>query len=167
MLAVYNWTFATSRAVLAPLSSGPAFGFTYRYQPPADMIRLRGLYDAGTSTNLVNYSGSSTAHKMEEGKILCNINPLYIYYIKRVTDTTLFPPMFIKALTLALAANVAVPLTNSLEKEARALQKLDAAIKKAQLAEAIQGTPEILDAPELIESRYGTGEWGPRVGPVL
>lgn len=166
LLTQYNWGFATTRAILAPDATAPLFGFTYRFAPPADMLRLRGLYDSWDTYNQVNYSGSRQTHKIEDGYILADDNPLYVFYIKRITDPSKFEPLFAKALQWSFALSIALPLTNSAPKMQLMAGGLKEAIRQAQLASVIQGTPEVLNASELLDARYYGNSYGPRIGPV-
>jgi hypothetical protein len=68
----------------------PEFGFDYQFLLPADFIRFRK-----------NYSGSRRT--IEGNRLLSNDDSGQVLYVKKITDTTLFDPLFVEILTLRLA----------------------------------------------------------------
>lgn len=132
----HNWNFAITRAQLPALSTDPAWGFDKQFQLPADCLRvieLNGLNDSGDWT-------------VEGRMLLANAAaPLDIRYIKRETDVGLFDPLFVEALASRLAAELAEALTQSNTKAERALVAYREALRKARRADAIEGTPDMLE----------------------
>jgi hypothetical protein len=102
-----DWQFAFQQAALAQLSTPPVFGTGYLFAQPSDMIRLLRA-DDGSDTYAVEW-------RKEGPNIRAEVTTLYIEYVKRVEDTSLFSPGFVQALAGRLAAELAMPITNSSE----------------------------------------------------
>lgn len=101
-----DWTFAVERKILPALSEAPSFYFSSASQLPSDCIRVLGVYKSGISRTPIEWS-------LEGRKILSNYAPLYVKYIKRVTDPNIMSPGFIKALAARLEWELCVPLTGN------------------------------------------------------
>lgn len=136
VLRDHVWNFAVERAELAELSTAPAWGYAAQYQMPSDCLRLLEVED----DNLYPW-------KLEGGKILTDAPaPIYIKYLKRVTDTTQFDSLFIHALASRLAYELAEALTQSNTKKDAAAQDYSALLRMAKKADGQENTPD--DRPE-------------------
>lgn len=134
LLESYTWDFAISTAQVAADSSAPAFGYSNAYTLPGDYLRLFKIYL------------QSDQYAIQGGKILSNYSaPLDIYYVAQITDPTRFSPLFMKALTLQLAAAMCELLTQSTSKKKELLEEFEAAIAEARRIKSIQQPP--VDAP--------------------
>jgi hypothetical protein len=129
-LRAYAWNFAKSRASIAASSEAPAFGFAYKYQVPADFLRL--LPDRDVSDWCI------------EGRyILTNDNsPLEIKYIQKVNDENQFDEMFIDHLANRIARDLAEPLTQSNSKVATAEAKYKASQAVARKMNSFENLPK-------------------------
>ena len=164
LIRTYRWNFAKQRSVaLAPESDAPNFGFTYKFTVPDDTLHVFGIFDENEPQN--NYTSSKIPWKREDGFILCDENPLYIYYLKDITNTTMFDPLFDDALALKLAIDLAFKSTAGAEREEQLTQKFLDVMRKAKLANAIENMPETIEASEWIDSRFG--DRALRVGPIV
>jgi hypothetical protein len=100
-LQFYPWNFALKRASITADVSPPAWGYTNQYSLPNDFISLVDIKD-------------SPYYTIEGSKILTDEgSPIYIRYIYKVTDTTLYPSTYVSALSLFLAFNAAEVLTQN------------------------------------------------------
>lgn len=115
VLRDYPWAFAGRRVALAELAatageaSGFPYGFAYKYSYPSDCLKIHGIGEGATTVPpripyRVLSDGVATA-------IYTDLEDAEITYTMRVTDTTLFDPMFSSALAYRLAAEIAVPLS--------------------------------------------------------
>ena len=167
LLRRYPWNFGIKRSALAPDATAPAFGFANRFLVPNDCIKFLGLFDDSDAGYRVNYSGTRIPYKLEGGYILSDENPLYVFYVKDVTDVSLFDPMFFEALAWKLAIEGGLAITNDGDRVAAAVSGYKEIIKEAKSADAMEGTPEVLMATEWLDSRMGLGVAGPfRAGPI-
>lgn len=114
LLRSHNWNFATRRAALSRLSAEPAFGYDYQFQLPQDPYCLFVL-----TTDLLEdepweietYVSGSSSYRV----LVTDQSAVNIVYIARITDTTLFDPLFTTALTDRLSFQFAYPLKASRE----------------------------------------------------
>ncbi len=149
LLSAYPWNFAARRASLPAFAADPAWGFATQVLLPADFLRLRHLNGAGQADR---YVIESTA----DGRmLLCDLAaPLDILYTARITSAGFFDSLFVDALTARLAADLAMPVTQT-----RSLFETMAVIarnriEEAQVADAREGTAgDSLPAGSWVESR--------------
>jgi hypothetical protein len=165
LLRKYQWNFAIKRSSLAPDATSPAFGYANRFLVPTDCIKFLGVYDESDPGYQVNYSGSRTPHKLEGGFILADDNPLNVFFVRDVTDVSLFDPMFFEALAWKLAIECGLAITNDGDRVAAAVAGYKDIIKDAKSADAMEGTPEVLMATEWLDSRLGYTGGANRGGP--
>jgi hypothetical protein len=103
-----DWTFATARKQLTPLADTPVFTWNYQMQLPSDMIRVIGCWPLGREED------REQADYVKEGRrILTNEPKLNIKYIRRVTPPEDFSAGFVQALAARIAADIAIPVTQS------------------------------------------------------
>ncbi len=98
------WNFATSRASLALLAEAPDWGFSSAFQLPNDFLRLIWPRD--------DYA----QFRIEGDQFLSDSDSALIRYIRQVTDTSLFDPLFTAAFAAKLAAETALALTGETQK---------------------------------------------------
>ena len=160
----YRWNFAVVRVSLAPEGAAPAFGFQNRFLLPPLCVRVLGLYDPGEP--LRNYTSSKDPFKVEGRFIHAEGTEIKIFYLSDITNTTLFDPMFDEALAWLLAADLAFDISSGLDIVKMAREGFALAMKDAKRADAIEGTPEIIQVSEWVDSRQQLR--GPfRAGPIL
>lgn len=157
VLASDNWTFAMKRAVLPVLAEKPAFEWSNQYQLPEDCIRLVQInrmwwchIAAGA------YNGIEKAFEVEGRYVLTDISgPLQIRYVSRVTDTSIFQPIFVQALATWLAREGG-PTLNNLSQNARGvmLGEYKAILQSARYANVIETAPSRIPSGGVWASRY-------------
>ena len=163
LLRMYRWNFAIERVTLAPEATGPAFGFTNRFLLPHDALHFLGIYDEDEPQT--NYTSTRIPHKVEGRYVLSDETSLPVFYIKQVTDVIQFDPLFSEALALWLALDVFFDLTTGTGLQNKLEKTFNTVIRKAQLADAIEGQPEIIIASEWLDSR--DDDFPHRIGPAL
>lgn len=110
----HDWNFARMRAALGRLSAVPEFGYSYMYQLPQDPLCLRVL-----TTNLnADERWEVETYKTTDGSaqyrvILTDATAIEIRYIARITDPTLWDPLFADAFVHELARRVAYAITRN------------------------------------------------------
>lgn len=136
-LRAYPWNFALARKVLAPDSSGPTFGPAYQFTLPTDFLRLHPdhKYRAETDWQI-------------EGRHLLTDDgdTLYLRYIKRVSDTEEFDPLFVDAFACRLALQLCEPITQSNTKKTLIWEEYRETIAEAKRTNAIENIA--VDPPE-------------------
>jgi hypothetical protein len=115
MLELHPWSFATRRAVLAPLNA-PTFAWAYCYALPANLLRTIAVLpiDAPDDYTAVGqYTPQPYAREsLEDGTevIYTNQSQASLRYLARVDDAAKFSPLFAKALSWLLASELAGPV---------------------------------------------------------
>jgi hypothetical protein len=137
LLRSFNWSFAITRIELAQLGTDPDFEYDYQYQLPSDYLKMVKLYSTTS-----NYS-------IEGQKILTSDDELYLKYVSRVEDPTFFDPIFLEALVLKMAIDLAIPLANNRTLKETLMVEYQAVIRQARMVDAFEDdedeTPEDTD----------------------
>lgn len=110
-LRAYPWKFSITRAILAPDAVEPLFQYASAFPVPADFLRLLKPARLGLDWHLENHEGRVC--------ILTNDGTqLHIRYVRRVTDPTVFDPIFVEMLACKIAWHNAEAITQSNTKKA-------------------------------------------------
>lgn len=146
VLSAHPWNFATYRTEIAQDADLPAgwWGWTYAHSLGSDVLRVLDIEDSDTYEWAVE-SGR---------KILSDHTPVKTIYIKQVTDTTLFPKYFEKALAYALAQNLSYSLTQSATLIEQIRKDAEMAMREARSFDAQEKSLPRVAAEEYINVRY-------------
>lgn len=145
----HDWSFAMARAELSgTILPEPVFGFGNQFPIPQDSLRIIW---AGIQTDEKQYSEFDW--RVEGDNILASNSVLYIRYIKRITDASVFKPLVVEAIAAKMAMEMAVPLT-----ESRALRNDMMGMFATKLGEAVandgmQGRSERIRSRKLLIAR--------------
>ncbi len=106
VLRSHRWNFATRRASLSRLAEAPGFGWEHQFQLPVDCLRV---------LQCNGYEPGERHHQWEiEGRVLlADDETAEIKYIAKITDGNLYDAIFVKALAVKIAAEIAKPLAGS------------------------------------------------------
>ena len=170
VLSAKDWVFATRRVALAQSVLEPIYNYSYAYALPTDFLRLAkqkkddpSVYYAGSSSELstmleevyqVNWS--YVFETLTDGNLYLLSNydntdyDIYIKYIRQVIDPAKYSPSFISAFAFRLAAEVSIPLTESLKKFESMLTLYNMAL---QLADGLN------QSMNYEENETGTDDW--------
>ena len=140
VLRSYPWRFALKRYALAPLKDKPLYGYEYQFGLPADCLRVWRTEE-------------EEPYQVEEQTILYNRPMLRFVGITRIDDATLFDPMFVEALALKLAAELAVPLTASVALKEVLNKEYHAFVQQAKTASAMEGAQDAYTQRGWLEAR--------------
>jgi len=138
ILEHHDWNFARRRVVLSRLGDtyAPAFGFTYAYSLPSDLLSMRGLFANSRGTGDVEFS-------REGAQINTDAEDLYLLYTARVADPNLMSASFRQALAKLLSSRLASALNNNVSlSQALYNQYLDEDLPSAQGVDSIQQRPQ-------------------------
>lgn len=139
-LAQHPWSFAIVRAQIPASSTAPTFGWAKAFPLPPDCLQLVRVgdsyvfYDAGETGALFDVEGGAVLTDQPA--------PLQVRYIKRITNSGLFPPLFVEAFACKLADLVCEELTQNLSKRQQAQEDYKVAIRKAKRANVIERPPQ-------------------------
>lgn len=126
----FLWRFARKMAILAPLVSTPEFDGGYYFQYPDDCLRV-----VGTDKDYF-YAGETW--KRHGDKIIATDSVLKIVYIERITNPTLFDPMFVDVLASRLAYEAAMPITKDRSIKDDMKKEYSSSIMRAAYASATE-----------------------------
>lgn len=141
--------------VTTPFTLAPAFGFRYQYLLPVDLLRLDYVGDYFVGLDMSDYRNASAAEYQIEGRILLTDlgPPLHIRFIKRITDTTQYDPLFDEALAAVMAREMAMSLAQSTQLKDLAAKDFQSVISSAVRVNAIEHAPEPLPDESWVMSR--------------
>lgn len=104
-LESHAWGFALRRAVLAALSSD-VWEWTCAYTLPTDVVRVLAVLPLTGASE-----AKSEPYSIEGDRVIrTNQEGASLRYVARITDTTLFSPLFVDALGWLLASHLAGPI---------------------------------------------------------
>lgn len=151
LIAEYPWNFALKRTTLAKHATDPAWGFNNSYTLPSDFLSLIEIKNNPDYRIEVDSDGD-LAILTDEGA------PIYILYVRKVTDTGRFDPLFVEALAGRLAVEGCEELQESNTKKQILLQEHEYLIKKAFASDAIQDLPQTLQDDAWLLARDSVGD---------
>jgi hypothetical protein len=135
VLRSHKWRFAMTQAgPLAASATNPLWRYQFRYPFPNDPYCLR--------ITRVNADEDGNTWEVQGRDILTDQVTPYVEYVARITDTAMYDSLFIQAFTEALAAEIAVPLTNTMSLQQLKQQAFGMKIQEARTADGMEGTPE-------------------------
>ncbi|WP_374601048.1 hypothetical protein [Niveibacterium sp.] len=136
----HSWNFAKRRVVLTPLADAPEFGAAFRYQLPADCLRVLRL------------SGVSAPWSVEGLTVVTDHGPvLNLVYAARITDPNEFDAMFSDVLAGRIAVEIVEEITQSNTK-ADAVQRIyREALASAKKNNAFESVPDAVSGDDADE----------------
>ena len=147
MLRSHPWNCAIKRAVLAPDAVAPAFGYTHSFELPADFMRV---LEVGTNGSQIDY--------LVEGRtIQADTTVLELRYVFRNEVENTWDAHLVKLVTLAMAAALAYPVTQSSALQQSFEQKLEMTLKRARAVDGQEDPPQALGDERLLRARFGGG----------
>ena len=161
-LAACPWTFAIKRAQLPADSTAPSFGWSYAYPLPTDYLALVEVGEDFVFYNIED--GPAFQIEAQASGVLAimtnEASPLKIRYVSRVTNTGLYPALFVEAFACRLAAEICEPLTQSLSKREAAWTERKQAVQSARRMNAIEQPPRRVPASGWVQAMAGNGNVG-------
>lgn len=127
----HTWNFAIERATLAADATAPEWGRDNAFELPSDFIRLLAPYPEDKVEDL-DYQIEGTKIYTDESA------PLYIRYVKNVTDTATFDDLFVQVLACRLAMEICEEITQSTQKLQNIMSMYESSISKAKKTNALE-----------------------------
>lgn len=144
LIQSHHWIFAKGRKVLAQLTNDRPDEWAYKYAVPSDAQVIQWVNDAASAAMLSAQNTDPTAPYEPFGQfIYTNAATASCEYTQLVTDTTLFPAHFKKALSAAIAGNVAMPITEDTKRAQFAMQQASEALDEAICIDENQSPPKL------------------------
>lgn len=166
ILRDYPWPFATKMVTLALVQDTPNQEWRHSYRYPPDCLMLRRVL-SGRRTDVSESRVPTKVAKDEAGLLIyCDQDAAQIEYTARVLDPLRYPPDFVSAFALLLAAKTGKRITGGdpFKLTERALELYALAISKAQKNATNEETVDRTPAPSEFERERGTndGTWDGR-----
>nr|WP_306267623.1 hypothetical protein [Pararhizobium sp. IMCC3301] len=147
-LRKFAWNFALARAQIAASAQAPAWRWAHKYELPGDCLRMLALRQNGA------LNGALIAYELEADAILSDAGaPLKLRYIKRVTTTGLWDPLFVDVVVARLAAKLAHWLTGKSSHAEIADRMYQQTLREARRIDALEQFQEDLDQNNVIRVR--------------
>jgi hypothetical protein len=166
-LEAVDWGFARGRRYLADLGKPPV-DWQFRYAYPNDCLKIRSLYQplAAWRGRLASIDSNAASEPVpyevaidQDGQgndlkvIYCDQPRALAFYTRRVSNTALFPPGFLTALSWACGAQMAVPLAGNTQLMQACLTMWRDAVGSASAADANEGFKNQNVTPDWIAQR--------------
>lgn len=140
LLQAYPYRWAGKTQSMAALTNDKPGAWGYAYAQPSDFLKLRYVR-AQYSEVEQDLTGAKTdsfgiAHEVEGQVIYTDISPAFLRYTFRVEDPTLYPALFVEALSWHLTVRLAMPLTRDPSQRSDAFK----------IAQQMQAAAEAADA---------------------
>ncbi len=159
-----EWTFAITRVDLDPSNKTIVFGFGHLFEKPSDSLRILTVHDDSVirpqpiTTPQPVSRGVHDLPQLEgwqvEGNfIIANAELIHVRYNKRVTEVGKFSATFTQALAQRLAAEFALPLTESRSLFDKMWSAYAAKIAMGSVLDGIQGRTRKVRSQALIRRR--------------
>lgn len=144
VLSSHPWNCCLKRVQLNPDTDTPAFDFNYQFTLPDDYLRMCAVGLAGTEDE----------YRIESGKILMDNAVLYLRYVWKNYNEASYSGLLVMALTLAMRAVLAYPVTQSTSLEQLIIQSIQPILKQARAIDSTEQPPETLGDFRLQTSRF-------------
>lgn len=122
LLRDHTWSCAKKRAVLAPVSTYPAFGYSHAFPLPRDYLRI--------------ITPNTECYEVENRHILANAEQINLEYIFDNDNEETWDSLLVEAMTLKMTAKLCKPNTGSDAAKQTALAEFDQLIKRARAINA-------------------------------
>jgi len=142
VLRSHPWNFATKRVVLSPLSTAPAFEYEYQFTLPTDCLRV------------ITVRPETEDYRIEDGKILANVDQLELVYIYEVSNPVLIEPLCAEAIACYLAYDISYALIQTGQVQQQLYQLYEEKLRQAKSIDAKENPARELSADLFLESRY-------------
>ena len=109
LLRSFRWRFAAGRSQLTEDGSTPDFEYSAQFVLPTDFLAVRSVYADNSSGNRV----TNFSYAVEGLLLLTNEGSVDLRYTKKITDATLFDPLFVQVLAKQLSIKLVSPLAGA------------------------------------------------------
>lgn len=161
-----EWTFAVRRLRLTPMVIKPVYGYAEQFLLPPEVLRVLNIPasrgDFGGLPFLNGGAGADTQEGLFDWRvetidagnvILANLDAIRCRVIWRVVNEKLWSSMFVQALAQRLAADLAMPITNSNTILKTHWALYDSKLAAAATMDGMQGKSEVKRSDNLINVR--------------
>ena len=159
-----EWTFAVHRVILNPDTEEPVFGHETLFRKPGDALRILTVHDNSVirpqpvtapqvAARGVHEIPQADGWQVEGNFILASADKVYVRYNKDISDIGSFSAAFIQAFAQRLAAEFALPLTESRSLFDKMWAAYAVKISQGSVTDGIQGRTRKIRSQALIRRR--------------
>lgn len=138
------WNFAMRRTQLASVNPPPVHQFQYRFELPADCLRLIEIYDLQRDQWQLEGRAINADHD----------GALNIRYLADIAEPAEFDPLFVKAFALRIACAIGNRIAGSSFREDANWEKYRQALAEARRVDAMENPPIADYESSWIEARW-------------
>lgn len=156
LLEAHRWEFAKRRRALTEATTNDrSTEWDYKYTKPDGILLIHWVNDPAVARSLLHMQDDPDIEReIYDTSIYCNVPDAYIEYTADITSTEAMPQYFQTALSAAVAAAVALPLTQNVKLAEFAKGQAEAALDRAiTLDERSKGTFKQEVLPEFLTAR--------------
>jgi len=147
------WGFATHKAV-SEVQDKDAWGMAFAHPIPAQFLGVFRVF----KRIMPDGSGVPAEDwRNEEGNIVTRYSKIYLWGTKEVSDTKMFPSMFVQALAARIAADLCVPITENSNLQGDMWQLYGAKLTAAAARDGQQGGNDHITQTGLTSVRHISG----------
>jgi len=143
------WTFATARATSTVADLDP-WGQMYAHEIPLNWISVFRCY---RDVNNIECPIKSAGWRREGQSVLSREATVYLWGVKRITNTGAFSPLFTQALAARIAAELSIAITESKTLQADLWALYQAKLSDAATRDGQQGSREKITSNSLVNVR--------------
>ena len=144
VLRSHPWNRAIKRVSLAPSANEPVWGYAFAFDLPGDLLTILEVDTKGD-------------HKVENGQILADENPLLIKYTYRNENVPSYDALMIEAMTWAMMSVLAYPITKSTTKSTEINNIYLLRLRLARTVDAQEDSPDQIGDSQLLHARRRSG----------
>lgn len=145
-LRAHPWNAAITRVQLAPLTTGPTFGWKAAFKLPTDCVRVLS----------VESSGYDIEHKIEGRNILADVTTVDVRYITNLAEDR-WDASMVSAMTLKMAGAMSYAITKSASLADAWMAAADRKMREAKTLDGQEGTPDAIEDDPFMRARYPGG----------
>lgn len=149
VLEEHAWSFALKRIVLNPTGNPPAWGSDTEFQVPEGVLTIIRLYD---NPNVASPVAPETWRR-EGDYVYASSAKVYALCVMRITDTTRYPALFRALVSVRLALELCMVVTENKELIGQLMQEYSYKVREAAAADGIQARREKVQARRLTGAR--------------
>lgn len=144
LLRKHPWNCAVKRVVLSPSSTAPAFGFSFQFPLPGDLLRILSVGEAW----------DDIPYRIEGKKLLANQSVIRLCYIFRNEDESTWDAALVNLAEATMAAKLAYAVTASASLRDSLTQEAAYLLRQAKAIDGQEDPPEELGGYPTYESRF-------------
>jgi hypothetical protein len=152
-LRAHGWRFARKRAQLQLLQAAPLWEYSKAYQLPTNPWCLRVLKTSLDDLDI--------AWTLEGRTLVTDAETVKILYVARVEDPGEYDASFEAAVTARLAADLAYPVTRSVDLAKDMLKLYGIKVMEARFLDSTESSPQSMRTDDLVTARRTGGPFVP------